>query len=193
MKDLKVVFFVSRNKDNKNIEGFKERKLPFLTSRTEEELMGKFRTFVQEGLPGELSRFYISVNSRDREKTYRALLHYLIDNPDVKLESLVGRIASLASRSENKESKRFLLDCDVGQDELDVILEYLDNVSNVEIFETYKTPNGFGVITSGFDTRELLKNHPEVELKRDGQKLIYYETKDELSTMKRGDEIEQRI
>src|SRR5699024_4496047 len=95
-----------------------------------------------------------------------------IDNPDVKLESLEGRIASLASRSENKKTKRFLLDCDVEKNEFNSILEYLDSVPNMEVFETYKTPNGFGVITSGFDTRELLKSYPDVELKRDGQKFI---------------------
>lgn len=177
MKDLRVVFFVSRNKDNKEIDGFKERKLPFLTSRSEKELMNDFRAFVQEGVTGELSRFYISVNTRDREKTYKALIHYLIDNPDVKLESLVGRAASLASRSENKKSKKFLLDCDVEQDEFDNILEYLGSVPNVGVFETYRTPNGFGVITSGFDTREILSKHSNVELKRDGQRFVCYEIK----------------
>lgn len=177
MKELRVAFFVSRNKDNKHIEGFKERKLPFLTSKTKSELMDRFRTFVQEGVQGELSRFYISVNTRSHEKTYRALLHYLIDNPNVKLESLVGRVASIASQPENRESKYFLLDCDVEQDEFNIILKHLNEVPNTKLIETYETPNGFGVITTGFDTREILKNHPDVELKRDGQKLVSYEIK----------------
>lgn len=172
MKDLRVAFFVSRNKDNKGIEGFKERKLPFLTSRVEEELLNEFKAFAQEGVLGESSRFYISVNTRDRKRTYRSLQHYLIDNPDIKLESLEGRVASLALRSENRKSKHFLLDCDVEQAEFDIILEYLSDLPNAKVLETYETPNGFGVITSGFDTREILKNHPKVELKRDGHKFV---------------------
>lgn len=172
MEDLRVALFISRNKDNRDIEGFKERKFPFLTSKTEEELIDKFKSFVSEGIAGELSRFYMSVNTRDREKTYKALLHDLIDNPYIRLESLAGRVTSLASRPENKQSRLFLLDCDVKKNEFDTILEYLDNVSKVTVFETYETLNGYGVITSGFDTREILEAHPNVELKRDGQKLV---------------------
>lgn len=67
--------------------------------------MTKFRVFVQEGVSGELSRFYISVNDRSHEKTYKALLHYLIDNPNIKLESIAGKVASIASKEENRNSK----------------------------------------------------------------------------------------
>lgn len=172
MGELRVAFFVSRNKDNRNIKDFKERKLPFLTSRTVEELNGKFESFVREGILGETSRFYLSVNTRSYEKTYKALLHYLIDHTETKLQSIEGKVASLASRPENRETKRFLLDCDVEQEEFDSILRCLFNTPNVNIFESYKTPNGFGIITNGFDTRELLEKYPNVELKRDGQKFI---------------------
>lgn len=178
MKELRVAFFVSRNKDNKNIVGFKERKLPFLTAKTEEELMTKFRVFVQEGVSGELSRFYISVNDRSHEKTYKALLHYLIDNPNIKLESIAGKVASIASKEENRNSKLFLLDCDVERDEFGSIQKYLNENPNVNTFRSYETPNGFGIITNSFDTRELLKKHPNVELKRDGQKFVIALTKE---------------
>ncbi len=174
MSDLRVVFFVSRNKDNKDIDGFKERKLPFLTSKTDEELINEFENFVQKGKAGEMSRFYASVNTRDENKIYKALLHYLIDNPDIKLQSITGKLASLASKPENKKTKRFLLDCDVEKSEFHSILEYLINMTNTEVFEAYKTINGYGIITSDFDTRELLEKFPNVELKRDGHKLISY-------------------
>lgn len=172
MKKLKVALFVSRNKDNKDIEGYKQRKFPFLTSKSEEELIDAFEDFAQEGVLGETSRFYISVNTRSHEKTHKALLHYLIDNPDVKLESIAGKISSLASKEENRNSRLFLLDCDVGKEEFESIKKHLDQTPKVEIIEMYETPNGFGIITSGFDTRELLKRHPNVGLKRDGKKFV---------------------
>lgn len=177
MSELRVVLFVSRNKDNKDVAGFKERKLPFLTSKTDEETLDEFEDFVKKGVVGEMSRFYASVNTRDEDKLYKALLHYLIDNPNVKLQSITGKVASLASKPENRKTKKFLLDCDVEKNELHSILEYLMNMTNTEVFEVYETVNGYGIITSGFDTRELLEKFPNVELKRDGQKLIYYKTR----------------
>ena len=56
-----VVFFVSRNKDNKDVPDFKERKMSFVVNDNYEyyKLMRKFYDFVNKGLVGELSRFYI--------------------------------------------------------------------------------------------------------------------------------------
>lgn len=172
MKDLRVALFVSRNKDNRNIENFESRKVSFLTTKTESELMEEFEVFSQNGVVNELSRFYLSVNTRSQEKTYKALLHYLIDHPEAKLEKFESKIASLASKEENRKTRLFLLDCDVDEHLFEEIKKYLNSVSNVEVFETYKTPNGFGAITSGFDTRELLSIFPNVDLKRDGQKFV---------------------
>lgn len=64
---MKGVFFVSRNKDNKDVKDFKQRKISFLTDKSLDELKGKFDAFVARGVKGELSRFYISVNERNNE------------------------------------------------------------------------------------------------------------------------------
>lgn len=37
MSNLRVVLFVSRNKDNKGIDGFKERRVSFLTDKDIED------------------------------------------------------------------------------------------------------------------------------------------------------------
>lgn len=56
-----VVFFVSRNKDNKDIPNFKERKVSFVVNDNYDQgkLIDKFNDFVNKGLVGELSRLYI--------------------------------------------------------------------------------------------------------------------------------------
>ena len=66
--DIFVVLFVSRNKDNKHITDFVERRKAFVTSRTANELWSSFNAFVKEGKPGEFSRMYYSVNARCNNK-----------------------------------------------------------------------------------------------------------------------------
>ncbi|WP_304682779.1 hypothetical protein [Lactobacillus taiwanensis] len=76
------VIFTSRNKDNKDVANFKQRKIAFLSNKSVEELMLKFDDFVNEGVANELSRFYITINERNNEKTIIDLQHYLLDHPD---------------------------------------------------------------------------------------------------------------
>ena len=82
MSKYHTILFKSRNKDNKHLEGFKERSKSFLSDKPVEELEDKFEKFADEGVEGESSRFYRSVNSRDIKKANTKLVHYLIDNPD---------------------------------------------------------------------------------------------------------------
>ncbi len=45
---------------------------------------------------------------------------------------------------------------------------------NVSITK-YKTPNGFHIISNrGFDTRKLFEKFPNVTLKKDDLRLVYY-------------------
>ena len=46
---LNVVLFVSRNKDNKHLETFKERKVSFVTTKDFEEIKSQFQVFVNDG------------------------------------------------------------------------------------------------------------------------------------------------
>ena len=97
MSNYHTVLFKSRNKDNKHIEGFKERSKTFLSDKPVEELITKFKQFAEEGIEGELSRFYRSVNSRDIKKANTKLVHYLIDNPELPPHKLQTKLVSLAS------------------------------------------------------------------------------------------------
>ena len=178
--NLRVALFVSRNKDNAHIEGFRERRVPFLTSKNDRELMEDFKFFVEKGLSGETARLYRSVNRRDNDKIRKALLHYLIDNEDTDMSNLTGRIASIASLKENASEKKWLFDFDEKGELLDEFHKDLDECLPKEVdCESYKTMNNYAVIVErGFDTRELLDKWKNVELKRDDLLLIDWETKE---------------
>ena len=78
-----VALFVSRNKDNKYLPSFKERRKAFIYHASEgDKVLKEFDNFVKQGVDGEMSRLYVSVNERDMKKTQQKLIHYLIDNQD---------------------------------------------------------------------------------------------------------------
>lgn len=121
-ENLKVCLFVSRNKDNKNVVDFKERKKSFVTAKSIDDLKNEFDSFVNAGQFGEVSRFYISVNSRDNEKIQKSLQHYLLENV-LDMSKIDSKIASIAAKSENALEHKWLFDCD------------FNNVHNMNDFE----------------------------------------------------------
>ena len=124
--ELRVILFVSRNKDNKEtIPNFKERTERFLTTLPIEEIKKRFNFFVGQGLPHEFSRCYISLNERDNKKTQKALLHKLIDE-EVDLASLPSIVAGVAAKKENSGDKKWLFDFD-SQDE-QLLSEFITDV-----------------------------------------------------------------
>ena len=169
-KPIHVVLFVSRNKDNKNLSNFKERRRSFITHKTIEELEEDFSAFVGEGVIGEFCRMYYSVNERDGDKIYKELMHFLFDNPDFNLCSLGSKLAGIAAKKECAKTKRWMFDFDsTNLDDLHAFIQDLRKYYNSEEYETHSTPHGFAIITEhGFDTRELLTKWKDVvTLKRD--------------------------
>lgn len=166
---LRVILFKSRNKDNKEIEGFSERSASFLSRRAVTELYEKFDNFTREGLPGELSRFYISVNSRDNNKIRKGMIHYLVDNEEFDMAKIDSKLASIASLKENASSKSWMFDFD---EEKHLINDFVQDIRNEVPSDVtvrpFQTPNGHAVVVGrGFDTRALLEKWKNVELKRD--------------------------
>lgn len=170
--EVHVVLFTSRNKDNKNIEHFKQRRKAFLTTRpmTDPVLINEFIHFAQQGITGEESRMYYSVNARDPQKINKALVHYLIDNPDTNPAAIQGKVAAIAAQKECAATKHWMFDFDC-PDRLqaeffkqDILA--IDKDIDVEI---HPTKNNFAIITNrGFDSRALLEKWNEVaELKKD--------------------------
>lgn len=182
---LNVVLFVSRNKDNKHLETFKERKVSFVTTKDFEEIKSQFQVFVNEGQVGEFSRMYVSVNLRSNSKTFKALQPMMLDQ-EFDLSTLPQKVASLAAKVENVygDKQNWLFDFDPieGQDVEVLLTKFVADLHIAhETTQTkkgqkrppisvtlHKTPNGYAVIVNQrFDTRQLLQQYPNVELKRD--------------------------
>ena len=182
----KIALFISRNKDNKNIEGFKQRSYSFLTNKQynsiedELDLLKDFKNFVSKGIIGETSRWYMSINERDSNKVNNKLVHYLIDHPEMNPTSIPSKSVSLAQSIECALTKKWLFDFD--NDDYKKMLEFKEDIRKIiqgnkrEIVH-YETMNGYAVIVPhGFDTRGLLakwnKEETIVEVKRDGMLLL---------------------
>ena len=165
-KPIHVVLFVSRNKDNKDLENFSERRHSFLStdiSKAERD----FKHFVEDGRDGEFCRMYVSVNSRNREEIKKDTLHWLIDEENPNFEMIQAKICGIAMKHENAETKKWLFDFD-SEDVLE-LAKFKDELYDYDVpHEVHKTPHGYAIITDhGFDTREILKDRDYVTLKRD--------------------------
>ena len=179
--ELRVALFVARNKDNSDLDGFKERRRAFVTTKTADELADEFQTFVNAGLTGEMSRLYMSVNPRSNEKTQKVLMHYLLDN-DVDMENLPPKVAAMAAQSENRTQSHWLVDYD---DDVERVDEFVDEMTAVAMkysnkeftVEKHKTPNGYGlVVNRGFKFDELNKDW-EFGVKKDDLLCVKWSTK----------------
>lgn len=170
MENLRVVLFISRNKDNKHIEGFKERRVSFLTDKSFDELVLDFKNFIiNRNHKDEISRFYISVNRRDGDKIRKGLIHYLVDHEDMNMAKIDRRIASIASLKENAKDKKWLLDFDEDPSKIDEFIADLETELPEDVkYHVTGTPNGYAItVDRGFDSRKLLAKWSMVELKRD--------------------------
>ena len=181
-----VVLFVSRNKDNRQLDGFKERRMSFITHHQfdDEKLIQKFDHFVEDGISGELSRMYCSVNARNGVKIYKQLMHFLFDNPDFNLCDLAPKLAGIAAMKECAAEKKFMFDFDCGDPEK--LMEFMRDISqysgeefNDIVDYCHITPHGHAVVTKhGFDTRKLLEKWKDiVELKRDDMLCVCWRNK----------------
>lgn len=187
---LRVVLFVSRNKDNKHLSNYTQRKKSFLSNKTVEELEETFMDFVNKGLNGEMSRMYLSVNPRDEKSIKRELMHELFDN-NVDLVKMESKLASLASKSRCAAEKKWMFDFDSeDKDLLNEFVKELEVLSKELKPVVHKTPNGYAVVVErGFDPRELLGKYPFVELKRDDMLCVKWVKKQECKPY-RDDKIE---
>lgn len=150
-----VVLYVSRKKDNNNVDDFVERRKSFICTETKfYKYMDEFTHFVDDGVPGETSRMYVSVNARSMVSVRNQLLHFLIDNPDFNLCSIDSKLAAIAAKKECAIEKRWMIDFDsTDACLLDVLMNEIKEKDDTIKFEVYNTPNGFGLIAShGFNT-----------------------------------------
>lgn len=173
MSDLYVYRFCSRNKDNKDVPGFKQRTKTILGYKENEpELIESYKDFVAKGVSGEKTRLYRSVNSRNEEKIREALTIRLIkDKPSVTNINRV--LTSIAMKKENCDENKWLFDFDI--DDEGKVEDFIDDIYfyselNIDSHELHKTPHGFHIVVPhGFDTRDLFEKWEayDITLKKD--------------------------
>ena len=171
MSNLYVYTMRSRNKDNKNVPNFKERVNTILEYKeNEDRVIKEFYRFAADGVTGESTRLYRSVNSRNEEKIREELIIRLLrDKPS--MTKLNRTLASVAQQVENRDESKWLFDFDVDDEEK--VDDFVDDIyfySGIESHELHNTPHGYAIVVPyGFDTRELMekwKNY-DITLKKD--------------------------
>lgn len=165
-----VVLFRSRNKDNKEVPNFKERKQAYFRTADMDKIHRDFEFFASQGVPGETSRCYVSLNARDVKKVRKELLHTLIDEEDICFDYIEPKIAGIAAKKENAAEKKWFFDFDLDSER--ALGQFINEIKTIAPDlepEAVKTPHGYAVIVQhGFDTRGLLAAWGEnVGLKRD--------------------------
>lgn len=182
------VLFVSRNKDNAGVDGFTERRHAFVTAKSVKDLMTDFEHFVSKGLPGEMSRFYYSVNERDQKKSKRAFLEWLLDimieDVNFSIAGLSTKIAAIAMQPENAKTKKWLLDFDEDESKLDEFIQDAKDASThyggpeIEV-TVHKTPNGYGIVCShGFDKQLFAPKWGKDVIKTDDMLCVSWKRKE---------------
>ena len=173
---VRVILFKSRKKDNKEVKGYKERVHVFLTDKEAISVLSPaFDKFVLDGVAGEMSRFYVSINSRNPEIIKKILVKKILyDN--ISILDMNTITCSVADLAECASEKRWLFDYD--EDSYGAVQNFIEKVEEYGNFtekevELHDTPKGYAVVVKhGFDTRKLLAEFPNVTLKRD-DKLCY--------------------
>lgn len=178
---MKVVFFVSRNKDNRDVPNFKERKETFF-DKGAEDTERRFKHFVEDGQPGEYSRYYVSVNDRNTQQAVRDLTCYFVQNDcNVTLAGLETLACSMAMKPENAATKYWLFDLDDMTKEQ--AKEFQNWVRKCGVTTVLRpTKSGYALVTfSRFDYRDVLNRAEQagykVELKKDAQLFVKGMTK----------------
>ena len=167
MSNLYVYLIRSRNKDNRDILNFKERTKTILAYKeNEHKVIEVFKSFAAKGDPGEQTRLYRSVNSRNEEKIREELVIRLLrDKPS--MTQLNRTLASVAQQVQNRDESKWLFDFDVDDDKL--ALGFINDITNYGFvfnqIELHKTPHGYAIIVPHrFDTRELMEKWKDYDI-----------------------------
>lgn len=178
MSNLYVYLIRSRNKDNKDIPNFKGRVETILEYKeNEDKIIEKFKNFAANGVPGEQTRLYRSVNSRNEEKIREELIIRLLrDKPSIT--QLNRTLTSVALQVQNRDESKWLFDFDVDDKKLaDKFIHAIHSYSvtiPIKLIEKYKTPNGYAIIIPhGFDTRELMEKWKDYDITLKKDELLF--------------------
>ena len=175
--NLYVYLMRSRNKDNKDIANFKQRDKTILEYKeNEDKIIEEFKSFATKGVPGEQTRLYRSVNSRNEEKIREEfIIRLLRDKPS--MTQLNRTLASVAQKVQNRDESKWLFDFDVDDEKL--AMNFCWDVHScsyipARYIEIYKTPHGYTIIVPHrFDTRELMEKWKDYDITLKKDELLF--------------------
>ena len=177
-----VVLWVSRKKDNTQIENFVERRKSFIcTPDMIKHYEEAFKTFVNEGLLGELSRMYVSVNARHMPTIRKQLMHFLIDATDFNLCAIQSKTAGIAAQKECAAEKKWMIDFDDSDARtLQDCIRDLNSIDRTLEPVIHRTPHGWAVVIEhGFDCRQFTEDWKHIaEIKKDDMLCLAWQTKE---------------
>ena len=178
MSNLYVYLMRSRNKDNKDAPNFKERAKTILEYReNEDKVIDAFKSFAAKGVPGEQTRLYRSVNSRNEEKIREEfIIRLLRDKPS--MTQLNRTLASVAQQVQNRDESKWLFDFDIDDEKLaDKFIHAIHSYSvtiPIKLIEKYKTTNGYAIIIPHcFDTRVLMEKWKDYDITLKKDELLF--------------------
>ena len=177
MSDLYVYLIRSRNKDNKDLPNFKERIKTILEYKeNEDRVIKEFHRFAADGVQGEQTRLYRSVNSRNEEKIREELVIRLLRDK-LSMTTLNRTLASVAQQVENRDESKWLFDFDLDDELLmnDFVHEIVmySEIPLLDI-EVHKTPHGYAIVVPhGFDTRKLMEKWKDYDISIHKDRLLF--------------------
>lgn len=170
MADIKIVQFISRNKDNVGVSNFKQRIKIFYTDKDvkDESIQRRFTHFVEDGVAGEKCRMYVSLNKRNDERARRMFLAEMVMNPEISTMNMHKKFIHCLGKC--PAEKNWLFDFDYpNYADVQAFVRDIQNIDPTVKVEWKKTPNCFAVCCDhGFDTRQLLEKWTECSLDKDG-------------------------
>jgi hypothetical protein len=177
MSNLYVYLIRSRNKDNKDIPNFRERAKTILEYKeNEDKVIEAFKSFAAKGVPGEQTRLYRSVNSRNEEKIRKEFVIRLLRDK-LSMTRLNRTLASVAQQVQNRDESKWLFDFDTDNREL--VADFLSDInhfSGIKLIDMncHKTPHGFAIVVPhGFDTRGLMEKWKDYDITLKKDELLF--------------------
>lgn len=177
MSNLYVYLIRSRNKDNKDIPNFRERAKTILEYKeNEDKVIEAFKSFAAKGVPGEQTRLYRSVNSRNEKKIRKEFVIRLLRDK-LSMTRLNRTLASVAQQVQNRDESKWLFDFDTDNREL--VADFLSDInhfSGIKLIDMncHKTPHGFAIVVPhGFDTRGLMEKWKDYDITLKKDELLF--------------------
>lgn len=195
--EFHTLMFVSRNKDNEGIDGFRPRceqhvvkldveSVDTLAAAARDKFDEMFDRFVNEGVDGETSRMYVTLNGADSDRCLKELAIAVLQDKIADVTKVNSTLVSIVARPEMAMTKRWLFDadCDVATarifaDRVDdrLAARYGEDSPNARC-SILPSKNNFAIVTNArFDARGVLDGFPDIELKREASLFCEARTK----------------